>query len=86
MAACEPVSFSGVTPEAFTNLKNELSKNGFNLEGSSGVINGPFGISIQYTWDEATSTLHTEVLDKSFFVPCSQIYDQLNKTLEKFTA
>ncbi len=86
MAACEPVSFSGVTPTVFETLKGELAKRGFSIEGSSGVINGPFSIAIQFAWDEATETLHTEVLDKSFFVSCGQIYDQLSETIQKFTA
>ena len=86
MAACEPQSFSGITPAVFENLKTELNKRGFSAEGTSGVIQGPFGISISFAWDEATETLHTEVLEKSFFVSCGQIYDQLSETLGKFTA
>lgn len=86
MAACDPVSFSGVTPTAFETLKGELAKRGFSIEGTSGLINGPFGITIQFAWDEATQTLHTEVLEKSFFVSCGQIYSQLSETIEKYTA
>lgn len=86
MAACDPVSFSGITPTVFETLKGELARKGFSIEGTSGVINGPFGISIQYSWDEATQTLHTEVLEKSFFVSCGQIYSQLSETIDKFTA
>lgn len=86
MAACDPVSFSGITPAAFATLRDELSNRGFAIEGTSGTISGPFGISIQFAWDEATETLHTEVLEKSFFVSCRQIYDQLGDTLNKFTA
>ncbi|MDJ1471561.1 MULTISPECIES: hypothetical protein [Xanthocytophaga] len=86
MAACDPVSFSGITPSVFETLKGELARKGFSIEGTSGVINGPFGISIQYSWDEATQTLHTEVLEKSFFVSCGQIYSQLSETIDKFTA
>ncbi|MDJ1496589.1 hypothetical protein QNI19_26895 [Cytophagaceae bacterium DM2B3-1] len=86
MAACDPVSFSGITPSVFETLKGELARKGFSIEGTSGVINGPFGISIQYSWDEATETLHTEVLEKSFFVSCGQIYSQLSETIDKFTA
>jgi hypothetical protein len=86
MAACDPVSFSGVTPTAFESLKQELAKRGFSIEGTSGVINGPFGIVIQFAWDEGTQTLQTEVMEKSFFVSCGQIYSQLSETIDKFTA
>jgi len=86
MAACDPVSFSGVNPTIFETIKTDLAKRGFSIEGTSGVIDGPFGISIQFAWDEATETLHTEVLEKSFFVSCGQIYDQLSETIQKYTA
>lgn len=84
--ACSPVSYGGVSATIFNSLKGELEKNGFSVPGTSGVIRGPFGIVIQYAWDEGTETLNAEVLEKSFFVSCNQIYDQLSNALSKFTA
>ena len=84
--ACQPVSYSGVTASIFNSMKGELEKNGFSVPGTSGTIRGPFGIVMQYAYDEATETLNVEVLEKNFFVSCDQIYNQLDTTLGKFTA
>ena len=85
MAKCDPVTYQGITPEVFGGLKKELESNGFSIQGTSGVINGPFGIVMEYEWNEGAGTLYTQVIDKSFFVPCSQIYEQLNKAINRFT-
>lgn len=86
MAACPPTTYQGVTASVFQSLKEELEKNGFTVPGTSGIINGPFSIVIEYNWDEASQTLSTHVIDKSFFVSCGQINDQLSKSLNKFLA
>lgn len=86
MAACSPMSFSGVSPEIFQSIKTELQSKGFELPGDSGVVNGPFGITIEYRWDQSNQTLFTQVVDKNFFVSCNQIYDQLSSAINKFTA
>jgi hypothetical protein len=84
--ACEPVSFNNISASTFELLKRELENNGFSIAGTSGTIHGPFNIIMDYTWDEATETLHTKVVNKSFFVPCSQIYNQLSNYINKYTA
>ncbi len=84
--ACQPVSYSGVTANIFNSVKGELEKNGFTVPGTSGVIRGPFGIVMQYAWDQATETLNVEVTEKNFFVSCDQIYSQLDNALGKFSA
>ena len=86
MAKCDPVTYQGVTPQIFASLKQELEGNGFTIPGTSGVISGPYGIVMEYNWDEASEVLYTHVIDKSFFVPCSQINDQLSRALTKYTA
>ena len=86
MAACDPITFSGITPQIFESIKQELAGKGFSLPGTKGLINGPFGISIEYAWDQSNQTLFAQVVDKSFFVSCNQIYEQLSNAINKFTA
>jgi hypothetical protein len=86
MAKCDPVTYQGVTREVFEGLKQELESNGFSVPGPSGIISGPFSIQVEYEWAEDDNTLYTQVVDKSFFVPCSQIHDQLSKALSKYIA
>lgn len=84
MAACDPIEFNNISPQLFSNIRQQLAEKGFDLSGSSGVVNGPFGIVIQYTYDEASEYLKLEVLEKSFFVSCRQIKDQLNNALAQY--
>lgn len=84
MAKCDPIHFGGITADVFKNISRELEAKGFSLEGPSGVVNGPFGIKIQYDWDEINQSMTINVLDKSFFVSCNQIRDQLSGAMEKY--
>jgi hypothetical protein len=86
MAACDPITFSGVTPQIFESIRKELAGKGFDLPGHSGIVNGPFGITIEYAWNEGNQTLFAQVTEKSFFVPCNQIYDQLSSAISKYIA
>jgi hypothetical protein len=85
MASCESVTYPGVSPQVFESLKQELQSKGFNIPGEQGTINGSFGITIDYAWDQNNQTLFTQVIDKNFFVSCNQIYDQLSTAINKFT-
>jgi hypothetical protein len=84
MAACDPIQFKGITPEVFSSISKQLAANGFALSGPSGTVNGPFGIVIDYSWDESNSLLNIHVVEKSFFVTCNQIKEQLNNVLAKY--
>jgi hypothetical protein len=79
---CDPKSFDGVTPQVFDALKGKLQSIGFNLPGERGTINGPMGIVMDYDWDRSASTLHTQVTNKNFLVPCSRIYSELSRAIE----
>jgi len=84
MAACDPISFEGITPETFARISKQLADKGFVLDGPSGTVRGPFGIVIDYEWNEQTGVVRLEVVEKSFFIPCNQIRDQLTNAFQKF--
>ena len=84
MAACDPIQFKGITPQVFSSISKQLAAKGFSLSGPSGTVNGPFGIVIQYNWDESSGLLDIQVVEKSFFVTCNQIKDQLNSALASY--
>ena len=73
MSACPPKTYNGVSAPVFECLKQKLAGLGYEITGTSGSISGPFGIKIGFNWDENAGTLFTEVTDKNFLVPCSQI-------------
>ena len=84
MAACDPIHFAGITPDIFQNISRQLAEKGFNLSGPRGTVSGPFGIVIEYDWNEQSGDIRLQVIEKSFFVPCSQIKDQLNAAFQKY--
>jgi hypothetical protein len=84
MAKCDPITFQGITPEIFTRISKQLADKGFALDGPIGTVSGPFGIVIEYEWNEQSGTVRLEVVDKSFFVSCNQIKEQLTNAFEKY--
>lgn len=84
MAACDPIEYQGITPQVFASISKQLADKGFALSGPSGTVNGPFGIVINYNWAEETGLLQIQVIEKSFFVSCSQIREQLNGALARY--
>jgi hypothetical protein len=86
MSKCDPFLFNGITPEVYNTISKELATKGFVLAGPQGVVNGPFGIVIEYEWNEQAGTMKLEVVEKSFFVTCNQIREQLNSALAKYVS
>jgi hypothetical protein len=81
---CEPFYFDGITTESFNLVMADLAAAGFDLTASSGTVNGPYGIVINYEWNEQTQSLKVVVIEKSFFVSCNQIRDKLTTALGKY--
>jgi hypothetical protein len=84
MAKCDPFQYTGITRDVFNSIASTLASKGFALSGPSGTVHGPFGIVIDYEWNEESQTLNLEVVDKNFFVSCHQIKEQIESALKKF--
>jgi len=84
MAACDPITFQGITPQIFSDITKQLASKGFILSGPRGTVNGPFGIVIDYEWNEQSGEVRLQVVEKSFFVTCSQIREQLTNAFNKY--
>jgi len=79
--SCEPKTFNNVDTKVFEGLKGKLQGIGYSLQGTSGTVNGPMGIVIDYNWNEGASTLLIEVKEKNFLIPCGKIYSELEKAI-----
>ena len=84
MAACDPITSQGITPQIFHDLSKQLAAKGFTLSGPKGTVSGPFGIVIEYEWNEQSGEVRLQVIEKSFFVTCSQIREQLTSAFSKY--
>lgn len=85
MAACETFKFEGITPQVFHAISKQLAQKGFILSGPRGTVHGPFGIVLDYAWDEQRGTITIQVIEKSFFITCNQIREQLTQALQQYT-
>ena len=77
------MTYQGVTPQVFNAMKARLEGMGFTLPGTHGTLSGPFGIRVNYEWDESANTLYTEVAGKNFFVSCNDINNRLSQALKE---
>jgi hypothetical protein len=83
---CDPFYFDGITAESFGKVKEDLAAAGFDLTSSSGTVRGPYGIVINYEWNESSQSLKVVVMEKSFFVTCEQIHDRLTSALQRYAS
>ena len=80
MGECEPITYKGITPTVFNNLKAMLGKVGINVpSGNEGEIEG-YGVKGHFLWD-GTTTLTLAVTDKPFVLPCAIIVGKLNDAI-----
>ena len=76
---CEEQRFSKITKSKIQLILNTLRSNGAEVTGSNPwqVDTNKHGVILQGNWDEEKASLLVTVLDKSFFVPCSKIWDAI---------
>jgi len=75
---CGPVAYSGVTPDIFECMKQDLLDYGIYVPpGQSGELSGN-GITANFQWD-GESRLTITVTDKPFFVSCGTVTDEIRQ-------
>ena len=81
---CDPFVFDGINADTFNKVTADLAAAGFTLDGTSGTVKGPYGIVINYEWEEQSESLTIVVLEKNFLVSCNQIREKLTAALSKY--
>jgi hypothetical protein len=75
---CGPVTYSGITPDRFECMKQDLQDYGIYVPpGESGELYGN-GIAAGFEWDRE-SKLTITVTEKPFFVGCGTITDRIRQ-------
>lgn len=84
---CGAHHYANITQEKITRMLDELKKQGFKVSGNNPwtIDTNKFGIVLQGTWNEATSTLTIIVTAKSFLVPCSRIWAEIDPLINGLT-
>jgi len=67
--------YGGITRDELNRLRQDLEKEEVSLPaGDEVVVNGPFGIKLQASYDEARETLKICITKKPFYIPESEIW------------
>ena len=77
---CGAHHYAGITQEKIDAIIAALKKNGATVSGDNpwNVDTHKYGVKLQGSWVETTSTLTIIVTDKDFYVPCSKIWDTID--------
>ena len=79
--ACEPQTFTGVSPQLWTTMQGEVRRQlGITVTANSGEASEK-GFTIAWTYDPAAQALTITCLNKPFFVPCGVINGQISKLI-----
>ena len=73
--------FSNVTRLKFNALNYKLHTLDLDMKEDKGVLEGKFGIKLSYDFEENEETLKVEILEKSFLIPASTIWNEIDKAL-----
>lgn len=77
-SSCGPVTYSGVTPDLFECMKQNLQDYGIHVpSGERGELSGN-GITADFKWD-GQSILTIKIKEKPFFVSCRTINDEIRQ-------
>ena len=78
---CESITYTGVTPDTFTCMKQGLENYGISVPpGTSGELSGK-GVTAQFRWD-GESRLTIKITEKPFFVSCDTANRKINNYIE----
>ena len=82
MAACKPITFTGITREKFEAVCAQIEAQGHVVVvGDSGHASGN-GFTAQWTYSEPAQTLIIQCTDKPFYVPESLVADKITALVQ----
>jgi hypothetical protein len=67
--------YGGITREELGKLRKNLAAEGINIpDGDDVSIEGPFGVELSATYNEAKETLKICITKKPFYIPESEVW------------
>ena len=85
MACGAPHLYTNINEQKIKLIMDTLQKSGADITGKNpwNVDTNNHGIRLLGNWNALSSTLSVEVTHKSFFVPCSKIWEFLDPMIQK---
>jgi hypothetical protein len=79
---CEPITYSGVTPDTFACMKTKLQNYGIYVPpGYNGELSGK-GVAARFVYD-GTSSLTIQITDKPRVVSCDTAAKEIGKFVQE---
>ncbi len=67
--------YGGITRDELVKLRKDLAEEGVKVpEGDEVLVEGPYGIKLSATYNEAKETLKICITKKPFYIPESEIW------------
>jgi len=77
--------YEGITREELNILRSTLEKQGVKVpEGDDVLVEGPYGVQLQLSYDSAGEMLKVSIAKKPFFVPESMIWNMVDEGVGPF--
>jgi len=82
MAACPPLVFDGVSPEAWEGMKADAAREGIALTADAGTLSKA-GFTIAWTYNAGDRSLTVTCLKAPFFLKCEAINAKIRDLIGK---
>jgi len=67
--------YGGITRDELFHLRKDLAEEGITVpEGDDVEVQGPFGVKLRASYDEAKETLKICITKKPFYIPESEVW------------
>ncbi len=77
--------YEGITREELNSLRSSLENQGVKVpEGDDVLVEGPYGVHLQISYDAPSATLKVSIAKKPLFVPESMIWSMVDKGVKPF--
>jgi len=77
--------YEGITREELNSLRSSLEKQGVKVpEGDDVLVEGPYGVHLQISYDSANAMLKVSIAKRPFFVPESMIWSMVDEGVKPF--
>ena len=77
--------YEGITREELNSLRSSLEKQGVKVpEGDDVLVEGPYGVNLQISYDATSASLKVSIDKKPFFVPESMIWKMVDEGVGPF--
>lgn len=78
-------TYDGISREDLNNLRLGLEKQGVKIpDGDDVLVEGPYGVNLQISYDSVMERLSISIAKKPFFVPESMVWNMVDEGVNPY--